>query len=113
MQDGDKDAKHDSGQALAFPTDGCSWLDGWSALMASNPKSAHDRARERLTGILQSALPAQEDAAIEDETQRLMLHLAREPYDPVDAIELADEDEPVTASERPRLVGRILGKQKK
>jgi hypothetical protein len=40
-------------------------------------------ARERVAEVLRSAWPATEEAALEDETRRLMLHLAIQPYEEV------------------------------
>jgi hypothetical protein len=42
-----------------------------------------DPAHERLTAILREAMPLPDEAALEDETRRIMLHLSVEPTPPV------------------------------
>jgi hypothetical protein len=43
------------------------------------PDPHADPAHERLTAILREAMPLPDEAALEDETRRIMLHLSVEP----------------------------------
>jgi hypothetical protein len=65
-----------------------------------------DQVRERIGEILKSALAPAEDAPLEDETRRLMLHLSCEP---IEAAVPKPSSPPVRL--RARLIERVLGKK--
>lgn len=74
-----------------------------------NIEANHDAgpARERIGEILRTALGPPDEAALEDETRRLMLRLSLEPLEN-EGVERVSEA--VTRRSRPPLLRRLLGR---
>lgn len=66
------------------------------------PSGIDPAARARIATILQRALPLRDDAPLEDETQRLMLHLSIEPLTPPAPVQV-----PAAQQTRRRLLPRL------